>query len=252
VSFDPAKEEFVVLSPDDGFGSTFRLLGPLIDTKLLMNECIDKLYRKAKPKARALLRCRRFFSVYELLVLFKSHVRSQIEWCTGAFYHAAPSKIAWLDTVHTSFLSHIGLDEREAFLRYNLAPWQLRRDIGMLGVLWKVSRGLAHQDLCALFSLCPRPIVDNRRTRSDHRRHDRQFVNPCDGTQLRQFSRSIFGLLKVWNVLPAAFVESQSVSIFQSKLTDATRSACRDDAGSWQRMVGVDNLPFTLLLRYCV
>ena len=61
VRFDPAKEEFVVLCPVAGYGDTFRLLGPLIDQKLLMTECIEKLYRKAKAKARALLRCRRFF-----------------------------------------------------------------------------------------------------------------------------------------------------------------------------------------------
>ena len=41
VSFDPAKEEFAILSPIDGFGKSFRLLGPIIDSKLLMHECID-------------------------------------------------------------------------------------------------------------------------------------------------------------------------------------------------------------------
>ena len=250
VSFDPAKEEFAILSPTDGHGATFRLLGPLIDQKLLMDECIDKLYRKTKPKARALLRCRRFYSVPDLLLLFKAHVRSQVEWCYGAIYHAAPSKLKWLDSVQCSFLAHLGISEFDAFLRFNLAPWQMRRDIGMLGVLWKVSRGAAHKDMCALFPMCPAPSR-NPRTRADHRRHRRQFVNPCDGTQLRQFSRSLFGLLKVWNALPADFVEAKSVSKFQSMLSNAAKCACRDEAPFWQEMFSVDSLPFTLLLRYC-
>ncbi len=250
VAFDPAKEEFAILSATDGHGEPFRLLGPLIDQKLLMNECIDKLYRKAKPKARALLRCRRFFSLFDLLVLFEAHVRSQIEWCNGAIYHAAPSKLAWLDSVQNSFLNHLGLGDRDAFLRFNLAPLQLRRDVGMLGALWKVSRGIAHPDLCALFPLCPIPPLILR-TRADHRRHRRQFVDPCDGTQLQQFSRSLFGLIKVWNVLPTEFVDTESVSNFQTKLTGVARFACRDDAESWQHMFSVDSLPFTLLVRYC-
>ena len=93
VTLDPAKEEFVVLTPQDGHGETFRPLGPLIDTKLTTDECIVKLYRKAKPKARALLRCRRYFSVRDLLMLYKAHVRSQIEWCNGAVLHAAKSRL---------------------------------------------------------------------------------------------------------------------------------------------------------------
>ena len=100
-----------------------------------MHDCIDKLYRKAKAKARALLRCRRYYSIYDMLVLFKAHVRSQIEWCNGAIFHAAPSKLAWLDTIQSSFLQHLDVCEHKAFLDFNLAPMRLRRDIGMLGVL---------------------------------------------------------------------------------------------------------------------
>jgi hypothetical protein len=139
VCFDPAKEEFAVLSPQDGHGSAFRLLGPVIDPKLLMHETLDKVYRKAKAKSRALLRCCKFFDRYDLLLLFKAHMRSQVEWVYGAVFHAAPSMLARLDSIQTSFLSHIGLHEEEAFASHNLAPWQIRRDIGMLGVLWKFS-----------------------------------------------------------------------------------------------------------------
>ena len=63
VTFEPAKEEFVVLDPRDGVGEPFRLLGPIIDNKLRMNVDINKLFRKKKSKARALLCCSRFFDV---------------------------------------------------------------------------------------------------------------------------------------------------------------------------------------------
>ena len=214
-----------------------------------MDECIAKLYRKAKPKARALLRCRRYFSVRDLLMLYKAHVRSQIEWCNGAVFHAARSRLEWLDSIQVSFLRHLDLSESNAFLKHNVAPMQLRRDIGMLGVLWKVSRNQAHPDLCALLPMCPKP--NRHRTRFDNRRHERQFVNECDGTQLQQFARSIFGIVKVWNLLPCKFVECDSVKILQTKLTDAARWACRSDAEAWQRMYSVDSMPHALLVHFC-
>ena len=213
-----------------------------------MHECLDKVYRKAKAKSRSLLRCRKFFDLYDLLLLFKAHVRSQVEWVYGAVFHSAPSGLARLDSIQTSFLHHIGVQEDVAFLRYNLAPWQIRRDIGMLGVLWKISRGTAHRDMCALFPMCA--VSGNLRTRSDHRRHSRQFVDFCDGSQLSQFSRSLFGLVKVWNCLPTDFVDA-SVKCLQQTVTSAAKSACSKGESAWQKMYSVESMPFAIILRHC-
>ena len=56
MTFEPSKEEFIVLDPLYGDGGPFRLLGPVIDNGLRMHVlvAIDKLYRKAKAK---LARC---------------------------------------------------------------------------------------------------------------------------------------------------------------------------------------------------
>ena len=67
VTFEPAKEEFVVLDPRDGVGEPFRLLGPIIDNKLRMNIAIIKLFCKTKPKACALLCCSKLLEVLELI-----------------------------------------------------------------------------------------------------------------------------------------------------------------------------------------
>ena len=66
-----------------------------------MHKCIDELYRKAKLRARALLRCRRIYSGADMLFFFKTRVRSQIERCYGAIFHAASSKLERLDTVQS-------------------------------------------------------------------------------------------------------------------------------------------------------
>ena len=250
VSFDPTKENFAILASQGGQAQPFRLLGPIVDEKLLMHECVDKLYRRGKAKARALLRCQRFFSRWDLMMLFKAHVRSQIEWCNGAVYHAAPSLLRRLDSIQESFLCHLGFSNRDAFLNFNMAPMQLRRDIGMLGVFWKIAHGVAHPDFSALFprlsGACPK-----HNARSASRRHNFQFVDQCDGTQLAPFARSLFGLVKVWNLLPSEFVSSKTVKRFQSLLTGAARRACLDNSDGWERIFATDSTPYANLVRYC-
>ena len=251
VSFDPSKESFAILATSDGNAEPFRLLGPTLDEKLLMHECIEKLYRKAKPKARALLRYRRFYSIGDMILLFKAHVRSQIEWCNGAIFHAAPSKLDYLDSVQKSFLRHLGIDEKRAYIEFNLAPLKLRRDIGMLGVLFKICRGAAHVDFNMLFPRAPNGPKHEHSTRATMRRHDMQLVDFCDGTQLCQFQRSLFGLVKVWNALPASYVHAKCVSTFQTMLTQASKQACSVGICGWQDMFATSSLPHTLLVRFC-
>ena len=250
VTFEPSKEEFVVLDPRHGQGGPFRLLGPLIDNQLRMDAAIDKLYRKAKPKARALLRCYRFFGMFDMLCLYKAHVRSQIEWCYSAIYHAAPSLLARLDSVQVSFLSHLGLCDKMAFLTFNVAPLQIRRDICMLGVLWKIAHGRAHKHFCDMFPMCDFQTM-RYETRAVARRHSRRFVDRCDGTQLDQLDRSLFGLVKVWNVLPGEIVNSTSVQAFQRKLTICAKRACETESEGWQRMYATSSFPHALIRKFC-
>ena len=60
VSFDAAKEHFIVLHPSAGSGPAFKLLGPLIDTDLRMHSCIDQIMSKARANITAILRMRGF------------------------------------------------------------------------------------------------------------------------------------------------------------------------------------------------
>ena len=103
VSFDPSKEELAILDPRDGYGDDFKMLGLTVDKQLLMKACIDKLYNKAKPKARRILRAQRFFSTSDLIMQFKAHVWGIIESAVPAIYNAAPSLLARIDGIQTSF-----------------------------------------------------------------------------------------------------------------------------------------------------
>ena len=80
-------------------------------------------------------------------------------------------------------MRQLDLWERQAYLDYNLAPMCLRRDIGMLGMLWKVCHGEAHPDFEVLFPKIPGRATHGHGTRVAKRRHDLQLFDPCDGSQ---------------------------------------------------------------------
>ena len=113
----------------------------------------------------------------QICYFFKTHVRSQIEWCYGAIFHAAQSKLERLDTVQSSFLRHMEINGRQAYLELNLAPLQLRREICMLGVLYKICNGTAHTYFDYLFPKAPTDAKHGFGSRATRRRHGMQLVD---------------------------------------------------------------------------
>ena len=234
ICFDPTKEEFAVLHHVHGSGPDFRLLGPTIDAKLVMREAVGKVVRTTRPKLRSMLRSRRFYPTADLVLQFKAHILSRVESVTSAVYHASSTVLAPLDRLLDSFLGEIGVSRSDGFLLFNLAPLCLRRDIAMLGLLHKCSIGDAAPSLCSLFP--PAPLDQNQSrysTRLATRRHDRQLLERCQGQHLDIMARSIFGLSRIYNLLPQAVVDSSGVTIFQSQITNLAREACREGGTNW-------------------
>ena len=64
------------------------------------------------------------------------------------------TQLKQLDALQSSFLHALGLSDKDELLQHNVAPLQLRRDIGMLGFLFKA--GLCHPDVVDLFPLSHR------------------------------------------------------------------------------------------------
>ena len=78
---------------------------------------------------------RRFYSIRQMVQMYKSRVLSYIEARCVAFYHAAPSILELFDRSQLRFLRFLGMSAEAAFLRYNLAPPTLRRQIPALGLI---------------------------------------------------------------------------------------------------------------------
>ena len=113
------------------------------------------------------------------------------------------------------------------FTQYNLAPPTLRRDIAMLGLLHKVTLRLAHKDFATLFP--PSSYRHQHGTRLAQRRHDKQLYELCDGTQTEQLNRSIFGLTRVYNLLPQDIINTTTIHSFQTLLTRTARNFAHEN-----------------------
>ncbi len=154
---------------------------------------------------------------------YKAHVLSLLEQSAGAIYHAADSHLDVLDSLQRRFLREIGLSENNAFLKHNLAPLRLRRDIAVLGLLHRIQLGEAHDDFSRLFEKATHPTTTT--TRHSKRRHGKQFRETWGNTDY--YNRSIFSSVRAYNILPEYVVNTTDVQSFQSLLTKDARFACR-------------------------
>ena len=159
VSFDASKEHVTILHPIHGQGDPVKLLGCLLDCKLIMNHGIENILSRMRPKVVAILRLRGHYSIKELLNQFKTHVWGLVEYQNGAIFHASAHLLKKIDRVQDKFLEELDLDARTAFLEYNFAPSDVRRNIGILGLLHKRVLGLIHPiflAIAAFFCRCLR------------------------------------------------------------------------------------------------
>ena len=171
-------------------------------------------------------------SLDDLALQFKTHVLCHLEFNTGRFYHACDTILAGLDRVQSSFIRDVGLTPVRAFLDFNLAPLQLRRDIAMLGVIFGATHGTSQESMCSLFVRQRRRVHASIGTRLSQARHTLQLMEPTCTHSPVLFKRSIFGLVRIWNLLPQHIVTCDNVSTFQRHLTSIARFHCRADTSS--------------------
>ena len=100
-----------------------------------MADAVDEVVGSVTWKLRTLLRTKRFYSTADMIILYKSHVLSFIEYRTAAIYHARRDVLVRLDRVQEKFLEDVGISSQDALLHFNLAPLASRRDMAMLGMI---------------------------------------------------------------------------------------------------------------------
>ena len=198
-----------------------------------MTKAIYEIFNIAQHRLRRVIRVSRFYNSSGVMRLYKSEVLSYIETFAPAVLHAAGSLLALLDGIQSSFLSTLGISDERALLDYRLAPLNCRRQIAVLGLPHRVALGLAPTSLASLF---PRARSDMHTlgwsTSTCHplRLHDP--VGPRERTILK---RSAFGMIQVYNGLPAEVVGKKNLKSFQQCLHNMLRDRVDQRSESWQQ-----------------
>ena len=238
VVFEPTKESFHILGRVHSLGESFKILSVLFDTKLSMHEAANDFASEAGWRLRTLMRTRRFYDVANMVRLYKTHILSYIEGATPAIYHAAPSVLKPLDDLQSSFLLHLNITDTQAFLDHGLAPLSMRRDIAMLGLLFKVASGIAPAPISQLFRPFGGSLISHGFRTSDVI-HSKALMDPVEPSHPVIIKRSIFGLIRVYNLLPQATVDAKSTKLFQRGLQNCAKTAAKNGAPNWQSFFGI-------------
>jgi len=196
-----------------------------------MRLAIDEMVHEGRWRVAELLRGRAYHSTNDLVLQYKSRVLSYLEYRTAAIYHAADTSLSPLDDVQRTFLRDLRLTDRDALEHFNLAPLTTHRDIAVLGMIHRAVLRKGPKQLQRLFPADD--ALDAARTRAQRRRHHRHLRDPRTTNDLCAFRRSAFGLVAVYNLLPARFVDLPNVSAFQGALQALVREAARQDTPRW-------------------
>ncbi len=253
VVFDPAKEEFVVIRRRDAIGDCFKLLGITFDPQLLMRKGARKIAIEAGWRLQSILRARRYFTIPELMRLYKANVLSYIESGAPGYFHAASSTLECIDRVQRRFLREIGTTDEEALLQFRLAPLKTRRAIAILGFLHRVTLGKVSKQIAELF---PRAVASTIPDQISARirggmtaRHNKQLLDRIHAHSTDQLKRSIFGMVQCYNALPQMVVDEKSVKGFQRQLQQALVARVRVGHEGWQDVFS-DGRRYASLLRF--
>ena len=122
------------------------------------------------------------------------------------------------------FLRELDISVDQALLELNFASPQIRRNIGILGLLHKRVLGKCHPSYDLLL-----PWYSSRFAEPRGRGHDKQLyghnveITHCQGL----WSCSIFRMTDIYNDLSQHVVDAPSVKVFQQYLIHIVRKRCQ-------------------------
>ena len=233
-----------MLSHTHHYGSSFKLLGVLFDVQLTMGEAVAECASEAHWRLSAILRTRRFFSLVDLILQYKSQVLSYLEYRTCAVSHAADIHLYHMDSVQRRFLTNVGLSIVEALRIHNLAPLSCRRDISNLGIIYRAITKRGPKKLWKFFKL----DITARRTSPRWNIHRYQISDVYRNLHRDYINRSTFGYIHIFNLLPDAvfIMEGETLPIslkdFQRNLSNLLKMASLN-VDNWEELYS-SRMPF--------
>ena len=232
-TFEKTKESFLTISYTKSKGEPFRLLGPIIDPKLKIDVAIEAIRNKAMPRLQAIIAAVKELGQKAATQLYKSQVRSVLECFTPAIYHAEKGFLNRIDDVQNKFFAFLQITQEESILNYNMAPLPMRRDMAMLGLLFRIARKEAPTPFQKLFRKVGKPTEEEKQNmfweivqQTSHTMtriigsHELTLDENYKITNNRE-TKSLWGLVRVFNCIPIGIIERETkVQRFQTKLSD--------------------------------
>ena len=204
-----------------------------------MSDAVHDLATACRWKLRSILRTRKFNNGTQLVQLYKAQLLSDIEYRTAAIYHACQSSLDELDGVQNKLLEAAGMTPVDALNACRLAPLSSRSDMALLGLIHRTVLGKGPRQSTAFF----RPdLVARQNGRGMHRLqlieyasgHASDYALP-GSRPANYIAHSMFGLVAVYNRLPAYIVEGcGSVSTFQAALQQMLGAWVNAGVWNWE------------------
>ena len=127
-----------------------------------MDVAIEAIRNKAMPRLQAIIAAVGELGQKAAILLYKSQVRSVLVCFTPAIYHAEKGFLNRLDEVQNKLFAFLQVTPEEAFLKYNMAPLAMRRDMAMLGLLFRIARKEAPAPFQKLFRKVGKPTEEEK------------------------------------------------------------------------------------------
>lgn len=198
------------------FGTTLEevedieLLGISINRNLSWSSVINKMVSSASQRLGLLRRASPYLDTSQKAMIYKSMVRSVMEYSSCAWMGATPTSLSQLDAVQKRAMRIIGITTDDLNSNStNIQPLCHRRAVGALSLFHRMYHGNAPDLLCELL---PEPHVIDPRLRRSVRTHHLAVAVP--GSNLVGHRRSFLPYTSsLWNSLP---VQVASIENFQS------------------------------------
>ena len=210
-NFTYSVSDTITLYPVD----QLRDLGITVSSDLSWTTHITGITNKARQKAAWVLSVFHTRSPTVMLTLYKSMVRSLLEYCSPLWNPTKIGEIQELESVQKVFTGRIAgakdLDYWERLQYLSLMSLQRRRERYIILHMWKIANGHTTNDIGIEFNSKPRlglqAVVPSIRRASS-----------AANQTIRESSFSVMGP-RLWNCVPYQLTTVNELSIFKNKIT---------------------------------
>ena len=189
------------------------LLGITIRKELTWTHILKKMATDAGKRLGLLRKVAPYLNPEQRATIYKSMVRSRMEYASTVWMGASPTSLAWLDAIQRRALKIINLPQDDLD-SIQIQPLEQRRNVGALTLLHR----MYHQEAPAMLnSLLPEPYIERRETRQSRSRHSAALEPIKSNTTSHQRS-FIPATVQLWNNLPQEIVDIKDRQKFKSEV----------------------------------